>query len=29
MEHAFACAADVMDESLTHHAAMNSAQSDQ
>jgi hypothetical protein len=29
MEHAFACAADVMDESLTHHVAMNSAQSDQ
>jgi hypothetical protein len=29
MEHALMCAADVMDESLTHHAAMNSAQSEQ
>jgi hypothetical protein len=29
MEHALTCAADVMDEPLTHHAAMNSAQSEQ
>jgi hypothetical protein len=29
MKHAFACATDIMNESLTHHAAMNSAQSDQ
>jgi hypothetical protein len=29
MEHAFACATDIMDEPLTHHAAMNSAQSEQ
>jgi hypothetical protein len=29
MEHALMCAADVMDESLTHHAAMISAQSKQ
>jgi hypothetical protein len=29
MKHALTCAADVMDESLTHHAAMNSAQSKQ
>jgi hypothetical protein len=29
MEHVFACATDVMNESLTHHAAVNSAQSDQ
>jgi hypothetical protein len=29
MKHALTCAADVMNESLTHHAAMNSAQSEQ
>jgi hypothetical protein len=29
MKHALTCAADVMNESLTHHAAMSSAQSDQ
>jgi hypothetical protein len=29
MEHALTCAADVMDEPLTHHAVMNSAQSEQ
>jgi hypothetical protein len=29
MKHALTCAADVMDEPLTHHAAMNSAQSEQ
>jgi hypothetical protein len=29
MKHALTCAADVMDEPLIHHAAMNSAQSEQ
>jgi hypothetical protein len=29
MKHALTCAADVMDEPLTHHAAINSAQSEQ
>jgi hypothetical protein len=29
MKHVFAYATDVMNESLTHHAAMNSVQSDQ
>jgi hypothetical protein len=29
MKHALTCAADVMNEPLTHHAAMNSAQSEQ
>jgi hypothetical protein len=29
MKHVFVCATDIMDESLIHHAAMNSAQSDQ
>jgi hypothetical protein len=29
MKHALMCAADIMNESLTHHAAMSSAQSNQ
>jgi hypothetical protein len=29
MKHALTCAADIMNEPLTHHAAMSSAQSDQ